>query len=372
MQFRDLLVADDKAISNNGTTTVDMAGNEIVNAVKMFIRVSGTSNFQADVLTTIIEHLTKATLVGDSDVELMSLTGDELAALWFYDQKQIPDMQRITYGHKSQWAQLNFNFGEFFMDPRFGCDFGKWENIKLSLTFDDFSTMFKSTTMTARVSKVLMEDMAGKPKNWLRKIELADSKPAAANQEINYTIAKDMKLRALLFLIDPDLSSSTNIPTNYPTTDSNEFTFTMKDGKVKIYDKAQIKSIFRENAARYGHVLSHGRFGLNTSNAIDSLIGYVESAVSAAGQEVSGADTTLAAFRDDNNRYQQPKFAGTSEWQAVHFRGTGFMSSIIIPFDLQGIAGYLDTKAKGLVQSKWKPTSADHALRLVKDELMVN
>jgi len=372
MYYRDLLVADDKTISNNGTTTIDMDGSHMVNAIKMFLRVTGTSNMQADVLTTIIEHLTKVTLIGDSDHELISLTGDELAALWFYDQHAIPDTQRVAYGNKSNWVQLNLNFGEFFKDARFGVDFSKWRNIILSLTFDDFSTVFQSTTMTARVSKVLMEDMSGKPKNYLRKIELNDSKPSAANQEVNYTVAEKMKLRRLLFLIDADLSSSTNVPTNYPTTDSNEFTFTLKDGSIKLYDKAQIKSIWREQVARYGHVLSHGRFGLNTSNAIDSLCGYVESAVSSPVEEGSGADTTLVSWGDENSRYQKPKFAGTSDHSATMFRGSGFMSSWPIEFDYAGIQGYLDTSAKGLVQSKWKPTTADHAFRLVKDELMTN
>ncbi len=372
MYFRDLLVADDKSISNGGTTNIDIDGNETLNALKMFFRLTGTSNLQADVLTTLQEIITKVVIVGDSDVELASLTGDELAALWFYDQKTIPDMQRVTYGYKSNWAQLNLNFGEFFRDPKMGVDLSKWQDIDLDITVTDFSTAYNSTSMTCRVSKVIMENMTQKPKHWLRKIELKDNKPSAANQEINYTVAEKMKLRSLLFLIDADLSSSTNIPTNYPTTDSNEFTFTLKDGKVKVYDKAQIKSIFRENAARYGLVVTHGKFGLNTANAIDSQLGYVEAAVSSAVAEGTGADTTVPAWPDDNNRYQKPKFAGTAEHYGTIFRGQGFMSSIILPFDYEGIPGYLDTSAMGLVQSKWKATTADHAFRMVKDELMTN
>lgn len=372
MHFRDLLVADDKTISNNGTTNIEIDGNETINALKMFFRVTGTSNLQADVLTTLQEIISKIVIIGDSDVELCSLTGDELAALWFYDQKTIPDMQRVTYGYKSNWAQLNLNFGEYFRDPKMGVNLGKWDDIDLDITTTDFSTAYNSTSMTCRVSKVIMENMAQNPRHWLRKIELKDSKPAAANQEIKYTVAKDMKLRALLFLIDADLSSTTNIPTNYPTTDSNEFTFSLKDGKVKLYDKAQIKSIFRENAARYGLVVTHGKFALNTANAIDSQLGYVEAAVSSAVMEGTGADTTVPAWPDDNNRYQKPKFAGTAEHYGTIFRGQGFMSSIIIPFDYEGIPGYLDTKVQNVIAATWKPNTADHAFRMVKDELMTN
>lgn len=372
MHFRDLLTEDDKSISNNGTTNIDIDGNEMVNALKMFFRVTGTSNLQADVLTTLQEIISKIVITGDSDVELCSLTGDELAALWFYDQKAVPDMQRVTYGYKSNWAQLNLNFGRFFQDHKMGVDFGKWDDIDLDITVTDFSTAFNSTSMTCRVSKTIMEDMQTKPKHWLRKIELGDLKPAAANQTVKYTVAKKMKLRALLFLIDADLSSSTNIPTNYPTTDSNEFSFSFNDGKMKIYDKAQIKSIFRENAARYGLVITHGKFGLNTANAVDSQLGYCESAVSTAVLEGTGADTTVPGWPDDNNRYQKPKFAGTAEHYGTIFRGQGYMSSFIIPFDHEGIPGFLDTTTKSVIAAVWKPTTADHAFRMVKDELMMN
>jgi hypothetical protein len=345
MYFKDQLVESGKAITNNSTTQIDLDGSEIVNGIKMHFACAGTSNLQADALRTLIEHITKVVITGDSDDELCSLTGDELAAAWFYDQHQPPDMYQAFYGYKTNRVQLNLNFGEKFQDPNMGVDLSQWENIDLDITVDDISTQYNSTGLTCRVSKVQMMNMLTPPRHWIRKIEMFDRKPSAANQEVNYSIAKGMKLKGLMFLIDSDLAAATNVPTNYPNTDSNEFTLTLKNDEIKIYDKAQVKSIWRDMAAKYGIVTTHGRMGLVTTIAIDTLLGYCQSITASAAEEGTGADTTVPSFAESNSRYVLPKFAGTADHYSV-------------------ICGF--------IKSKWKPTTADHAFRLTKLQLMEN
>jgi hypothetical protein len=372
MFFRHQLVESGKTISNNGDTKIELDGNHIINGLLMHFACAGTSNLQADIKRTLIEHISKVVIMGDGDYELCSLTGDELAALWWYDQNQVPDMYQAFYGYKTNRVQLNLNFGRFFKDPEMGVDFSKWDDVDMTITMADFSTQYNSTGLTARIEKLVMEDLITPPSYWLRKVELESATPSAANQEVKYKVPKELTLRALLFLIDSDLNATTGVPTNYPNTDSNEFTLSFKGGSEKMYDKARPKDLFREMTARHGVVRTHGRMGLVTTNAIDTLIGYLESAIASAAEEGTGADTTVPSFAEENGRYILPKFAGTADHYGVQFMGAGFMSSWRAAFDHLGINEYLKTSEKSKVDVVWKPTTADHAFRMVKDQLVPN
>jgi hypothetical protein len=372
MFFRNQLVKSGASINDNGDTEIELDGNNILSSLKMHFAVAATSNAQADVLRSLISYITKIVVMGDGDYELCSLTGEELAALWYYDQHQPIDQMQVLYGYKTNRAQLNLNFGRYFNDPKLGVDLKQWDDIDLTITMADFSTVFNTSGLTCRIEKVLMEDMNQKPSHWLRKVELKSSKPSAANQEVNYTIPKDMTLRKVLFFLDSDLSSTTAAATNYPTTDSNEFSFAFNDGAKKLYDKARPKDMFREMAERYGAVKTHDRWGLVNTIAIDSQIGYVESVISSPVEEGTGADTTLVSWPDENGRYVIPKFAGTGDHSSVLFAGVGYMSSWVCAFDHLGVQDYLNTKAKNVIDVTWLPTTADHSFRMVKDELVRN
>ncbi len=372
MYFRNQLIKKNQVLADSGDTVISLDGNNLLSTLKMHFNGPATSDAQADVLRSLISYITKVVVMGDGDNEIVSLTGEEIAALWYYDQKQPIDQMQVLYGNKYNRAQLNVNFGRYFGDPELGVDLSQWSNIDLTITLADITTVFKTAEMNVRVEKVLMEDMPSIPQHWLKKVELKSSKPSAANQEVNYVVPQDMTLRKLLFFLDSDLSASTAAATNYPTTDSNEFTFSFNNGKDKLYDKARPKDMFREMAERYGAVSTHGRWGLVNTIAIDSQIGYLESVVSSVVEEGTGADTTLVSWPDENGRYVIPKFAGTGDHSSVIFKGVGYMSSWVVAFDHLGIPGYLRTSDKKTIDVTWLPTTADHSFRMVKDELVSN
>lgn len=372
MYYRKNVLETAKALTDDGDTTIEMKGSGILNALTLFFRAQCASDIQAKGGQNFNYWIDKVNILGNGKEDIISLSGEELAACAIYDERHWIDEMAQAYGNKSQWFEIPVNFGRFFKDHSMGLDIGKFTSLDLVITLGNASTTYFAANPTCRVSQFFMEDLAQTPRHYLKRTTFKKDKPSAANQWVRYTVPENLKVRRLMCLLDHDLTIATNTPTNYATTDSNKISVSFLNGKEWLYKEDQIKSIFRENSLRYGRLVRQIRQAFNTTIYIDTQMGYVEGFALAPIEEGTGADTTLPSLPDENGRYVLPKFAGTADHFGLVIHGTAPFSSFVIPFDYHGIEGYLDTSVKKPVKVEWQPTTADHAFRLVIEELATN
>lgn len=372
MYYRKNVLESGKALTDDGDTTIELEGVGMLNALTLMFRAKNASDLQNKGGQNFLYWIDKVNLIADGKHDIISLSGEELAACAVYDERHWYDEMWQTYGHKSQWAEIPMNFGRHFKDHTMGLDISKFTTLDLVITLGDASTTYFAANPTVRVSQHFMEGMTSNPRYYLKRVTQKKDKPAAASQWLRYTLPENMKLRRLMFLLDNDLTIATNTPTNYPTTDSNKFSLSLRGGKEYLYHEDQIKSIFRENSLYYGRLVRQGRQSFNTTIYIDTQMGYVEGFALAPIEEGSGADTTLPSLPDENGRYVLPKFAGTADHFGLVIHGTAPFSSFVVPFDYLGIDGYLDTTEQKPVKAEWQPTTADHSFRMVTEELAYN
>lgn len=372
VHFKYDVLEKSKTISNNGDTTIDLEGVGTWSSLNLFLRAQCINGIGTVPLQRIVDHITELTLVADGDVEIISLTGEELLACAFFDEGKVPDSMSVIYSLKSQWQQIPINFGRFHRDPDLGFKIDKFKNLELTFTMDDFSQELTSTSMTARVTADLMKGALATPRHFLRKIELSKDKPSADGQYVKYTVPSGLTLRKLLFLLDADLNATTGAPTAYPTGDSYNFTMKLGSDQEKLYNEIRPKDLFRLNASRFGRVVNAWKQALSTTVYMDTQLGYVEALSAGAVEEGTGADLAPEAFADANDRYQVAKYVGGADHYAIVGVGTGYMSSFVTPFDERGVEHYLNTDLVDPVKIEWYGHADDHRFRIVKDELMTN
>ena len=194
MNYREVLLEDNKDISTAATTTFDLDLIDTVSRMSFkFNVVNGASTI------AIVKHpmacVSKIELVDGSDV-LESLSAKQMAAAMFYNDSKSPQsfITGVTNGHS--YFTVDMDFGRFLYDPLLAFDPTKFANPQIKITYNKVTSDANNVNMYLTMLAEVFDEKKPSPTGFLMRKEVESWTPANDTHEY-VTLPRDYAYRKL-------------------------------------------------------------------------------------------------------------------------------------------------------------------------------
>ena len=221
-RITSILASEDLGAS--GTKTIDVNLTDIISRIDLIWKA--TVNTVSVMTAPLIDCLSKIELVDGSDV-LVSVSGEELQALNYYDRNDEPLEQLSLTASDEVTSIVSIDFGRYLYDPELALDPSKFRNLQLKVTWDEDAFNSGVTANSLSVNAHVFDKKSVTPRGFLMVKEIYSYTPAANGYEY-IDLPTDYAIRKLLFR-----SKSTTIT---PTAAISEFKLSEDNDKVIPFD----------------------------------------------------------------------------------------------------------------------------------------
>lgn len=200
MRYRDAYIEDQKVLADSGTEVIDIRVKDPI--TELLISFYALNYSSGNKQSPIARCISKIELVDGSDV-LLSLSGQQAIALFFYDTGRMPARKIGELWNWSQVDHIPLRFGRFLGDPELAFDPTKFTNPQLKITWDlaTVNTVdsdgFTSDSGRLTVIAKVMEETGGAPTGFLMNKEHYSFTTAGSGDE-NIDLPTDYPYRKLL------------------------------------------------------------------------------------------------------------------------------------------------------------------------------
>lgn len=195
MNYRLALIEDSISLTTAGSRTVDIDFVDVCSRFQFDIRYKNPASGADTYLDHPMSAIEKIELVDGSDV-LESISGKQLGAMMFYDNKgymfNINDAEMAT----SNGFTLNLDFGRYLWDRELAFDPGKFTNPQLKLTYDKANIHASEQTLTYSLYGHLFDERKVSPMGFLMRKEVEKWTPTADAHHY-VTMPTDYKYRTM-------------------------------------------------------------------------------------------------------------------------------------------------------------------------------
>lgn len=200
MNYRLATIFAEKTYTADATEIIDL--NVIDPISEFIIRFRPKTGTEAASDGHPIKSLSKVELVDGSDV-LLSLTGQELQALDWYNHYTVRTNIIWYLATTEQELALHISFGRHLYDPILALDPTKFTNLQLKVTIDLDAGGFNNTQVIMSIFAHLFDEKSITPEGFLMSKEIKDYALGAGTHE--YTdLPTDHTFRKLLMRIQKD------------------------------------------------------------------------------------------------------------------------------------------------------------------------
>lgn len=361
-----------KALTIADTNTLELPEAGILSAIQLEFEQVNATGIISQEHRPLIDHLTSLEITDGGTKVMYSLTGQEAAAIDFYNLGRVPPSSRIEYDSNYQRQTLVLPFGEYIGDPKHGLDLASWDECNLEITNDFTTSHVAATAFKVDVKLLTLEDLPAKPGSYYKHYEWKSESPAAAGQYVYHKMPTTDRIRRLFCQIDPTADTATSIP-EASYTDSNNLKLFFNERTQTVLDHRP-KDLMRENSMIYGRPVTWARFPQSTTVYSDTQIAYLANMPFGDLNQSGSASTPTAQPRsqESNTRWfvLDVITAGAASNNCIDaiMTGDGYFGTAVL-FDSMGPdeATFLDPSkgagGKGPVEVEWYGSANAHKFR---------
>jgi len=199
-EYRDVYIEKGLSLGDSGTKTIDVTTSEPITGLSLIFKATnGTSGNKANKLAQCIS---KVEVVDGADV-LVSLNGQQLDALGFYEHGRLPDKYYTEGGGNSQYEAFVIPFARHFTDTDLALVPARFSNLQVKIQWDLAAvravgtTGFTSGSLSVDVIAHINRD-ARNARGFLTTKEIYSFTPAASGEE-RISLPTDYPYRFLFF-----------------------------------------------------------------------------------------------------------------------------------------------------------------------------
>lgn len=182
-RITEILAAE--AASTAGTKVIDLNLTELVS--RLTVQFKGTCSTGVPTAHPA-KMVSKVELVDGSDV-LFSLSGQEIQALNFYEQREMSPAALMYVNDVQSIVTLNLNFGRYLWDPKLAVDPARFSNLQLKVTHNKASGGGAPDAGELSVFANVMEKSDASPTGFLMSKEIQSyALTSSAHEYINLPI----------------------------------------------------------------------------------------------------------------------------------------------------------------------------------------
>lgn len=194
MKYRLSQILAEKALAASGTEVIDLDVSDPISALLFEYKNTPGSNTMAD---HVAACLSKVELVDGSDV-LFSLSGKQLHALDYYDNRRVPYTHLSDAIGVQQLLPLHYNFGRKLWDTQLALDPSRFRNPQLKITHNRLTSDASSSAHTLKIVGYLFDEKKISPSGFLMSKEIK-AYTSGADGTYEYTdLQLDYALRKIL------------------------------------------------------------------------------------------------------------------------------------------------------------------------------
>lgn len=200
MNYRLATIFADTTYTADATEIIDIGVVDPISA--LVIRLRPTTGAEAATDGHPVKCISKVELVDGSDI-LLSLTGQEIQALDWYNNYIVRTNILWYLATTEQELGLHINFGRWLYDPTLALDPTKFRNLQLKVSIDLDAGGFNNSQVKMSIMAHLFDEKAITPEGFLMNKEIKDYALGAGTHE--YTdLPTDYVYRKLLMRIQKE------------------------------------------------------------------------------------------------------------------------------------------------------------------------
>lgn len=211
-----LLAAKDVGAAN--TEVIDINVSDVMSRINIYWQ---TKIVTVSVeLAALMESITKVELVNGSDV-LVSLTGEQLFALNYYDRKKIGDYEASLTVNDFTKLGLSLDFGRYLWDTMWALDPKRFKNLQLKITHSEALANTSVALNELIVEAMVFDEKQVTPKGFFMSKEVFTYTPAASSSEF-IDLPTDHPIRKLLIQSDSTDKNPFEVLDNIKLSEDND------------------------------------------------------------------------------------------------------------------------------------------------------
>lgn len=219
MNYRTAVILPLKTLGTTaGTEVIDINVRDPITALRF--EVIWTSHSSGARLYPELDMFSKIELVDGSDV-LMSLTGTQLAALYFYEGHPFIYGDFGSLDSEAETFHLQYNFGRFLRDPMLAFDPTKFRNPQLRITYNPATPHVSATSLQLEVTAELFDEKIISPIGFLRATQFHSYSPTASTYEY-IDLPTDLPIRKLYLQTREFGSAASTLLTDVKLSEDND------------------------------------------------------------------------------------------------------------------------------------------------------
>ena len=197
-KYRTTTLLAAKDIGAAATETIDIKVQDIISRINIYWQ---TKIVTVSVeLAALVEPIKKVTLVDGSDV-LISLTGEEIYALNYYDRMVHGDYEASLTVNDFTKVTLSLDFGRWLWDPAWALDPKRFSHLQLKIEHSEALANTAVVINELIVEAMVFDDKKVTPKGFFMNKEIFTYTPTASGSEF-IDMPTDHTIRKLLIQSD--------------------------------------------------------------------------------------------------------------------------------------------------------------------------
>ena len=207
MFYRNAKILSNESLSASGTKVIDITLKDVISRISLDV-------YGVNASTTPTAHpaaiVSKIEMVDGSDV-LFSLSGAEVLALDYYQNKRTPFIINNFQDNEYCRCVYHLNFGRYLYDQLLGLDPKRFKNLQLKVTYDRDAGGAAPDDGGIAITADVFDEKAVEPVGFLTSKEnVSYTMAASANEYIDLPV--DYTFRSIMFLCT---DSDGGTPLNY-------------------------------------------------------------------------------------------------------------------------------------------------------------
>jgi hypothetical protein len=174
MNYREIEIVSPEDLGATGTHIWDITVSDILSGLVLIWDCTVAT--VAVMINTIASCIQRIEIIDGSDV-LLSLTGEEAQALFFYINGQMPQTETTVVVGDHLQATFPILFGRFLFDSELGLDPNKFKNLQLRVTWDEDAANTGVVVNSLTVRAMAFDEKVVQPKGFLMSKEIKSYTP---------------------------------------------------------------------------------------------------------------------------------------------------------------------------------------------------
>lgn len=320
MYWKEIRLGKQILLPLDSTQRIELSKCGWFSGLKLHFVATNAAKLDATMGERIVDHLTRIKITDGKGKTLISLTGQEIKALNFYDEGDVFPEQYINIAQDVQQTTIYLPFGRFYKDPDYMLQADPWCGLWLEITNDATDSIFSDDSLMMDIIPVEAMELKRGTTHWIKPFEWLTQKPTGPGQVLSMELPAMDPIHKVMIQLDPDLDAYGS-PKNDPKVDTNTIKLLFEEMSVTALEMRPL-DLMRDNAIEYGRPHTRGRTHFVAGVFNDLKLALIES-ITSCGVYAEAATAEVWQQEDNWGRYQSTLLTLTDQkyeqWDAVGY-----------------------------------------------------